>query len=112
MVTFFVIVMGPYPAASRATISPPSLTTVCAAAKERQGAARPQPEAGLASDPEEETKARWAASAGVTATAAMWGRGSTGSGNRDMRSSMLFVASWERSAAFRGSAQHRPVLHG
>src|ERR1700686_1344716 len=59
MVTFFVTVMGPYPAASSATISPPSLTTVWADAKVRHGFARPQPEPALPSDPADLTKARW-----------------------------------------------------
>src|ERR1700682_5790418 len=94
MVTFFVIVMGPYPAASSATISPPSLTTVWAAAKPRHGAARPQPVAVLASDPKEDTKARWAASAGVATTAPMRKSASTTEESRDMMSSMLF-ATWE-----------------
>src|ERR1700674_1065191 len=98
MVTFFVIVMGPYPAASSAMISPPSLTTVCADAKLRHGAPMPHPEAVLASFPEEETKAREAASAGMAATAAMMESASTAGDSRDMWSSTLFCFRWDGAA--------------
>src|ERR1700674_3879970 len=91
MVTDLVIVMGPYPAASSATISPPSLTTVWAEAKLRHGIARPQPEAVLASFPEEETKARWAAPAGVTATAPMRQSANTTVDSRNMNFSLFSV---------------------
>src|ERR1700694_4447421 len=104
--------MGPYPAASSATISPPSLTTVWAEAKLRHGIERPQPEAVFASDPPEATKARWAASAGAAATAAIRESANTTGESRDMNFSLFSgwdeesAASWSRRETGIARAPH------
>src|SRR5688572_21726048 len=60
MVTDFAMNTGPYPAASRATISPPGSTVPIAVAKLRQGELCAQPVAAFASLPPEATNTRCA----------------------------------------------------